>query len=229
MDRSLYRYILKLSGKQQLWLLVLVLLSMPIVYVTLELPKLIVNRAIGGEGIPANLFGYQMDQIKYLVVLCVAFLCAVTFAGLVKYFINVKRGVVGEQVLRQFRATLYEQVLRFPLPTFKKVSQGEIIPMITAETEPLGEFIGESYSLPIQQGGLLFTYLIFIFLQNIWMGLAAVSLYPFQMWIIPRLQMAVNQLAKKRVRKMREISAEVGETVSGICLLYTSPSPRDRG
>jgi ABC-type bacteriocin/lantibiotic exporter with double-glycine peptidase domain len=226
MDRSLYRYILKLSARKQLLLLALVLLSMPIVYITLELPKLIVNQAIGGEGVPDTLFGYQMDQIRYLIVLCVAFLTAVTVAGLVKYVINVVRGVIGEQVLRQFRATLYEHVLRFPLPMFKRVSQGEIIPMITAETEPLGEFIGESYSLPIQQGGLLLTYLVFIFMQNFWMGLAAVSLYPFQMWIIPRLQMAVNRLAKKRVRKMREISAEVGETVSGIGEIHGNDTSR---
>ena len=189
MDRSLYRYILKLSSRQQLLLLGLVLFSMPIVYITLELPKLIVNRAIGGDAVPATLLGYPMDQIKYLVVLCLGFLLAVTIAGLLKYIINVVRGVIGEQVLRQFRATLYEHVLRFPVPMFKRVSQGEIIPMITAETEPLGEFIGDSFSLPIQQGGLLLTYLVFIFLQNFWMGLAAVSLYPFQMWIIPRLQM----------------------------------------
>lgn len=226
MDRSLYRYILKLSSRQQVILLALVLLSMPIVYITLELPKLIVNQAIGGEGVPDTLLGYPMDQIRYLVVLCVGFLSAVTIAGLLKYVINVLRGVIGEQVLRQFRATLYEQVLRFPLPTFKRMSQGEIIPMITAETEPLGEFIGESYSLPIQQGGLLLTYLIFIFMQNFWMGLAAVSLYPFQMWIIPRLQMAVNQLAKQRVRKMREISAEVGETVSGIGEIHGNDTSR---
>jgi len=224
MDRSLYRYILRLSSRQQLLLLALVLLSMPIVYITLELPKLIVNQAIGGEGVPDTLFGYPMDQIKYLVVLCVAFLSVVTIAGLLKYVINVIRGVIGERVLRQFRATLYEQVLRFPLPMFKRVSQGEIIPMITAETEPLGEFIGESYSLPIQQGGLLLTYLIFIFLQNVWMGLAAVSLYPFQMWIIPRLQRAVNKLAKQRVRKMREIS--VGETVSGISEIHGNDTSR---
>ena len=226
MDRSLYRYILKLSSRQQLLLLGLVLFSMPIVYITLELPKLIVNRAIGGDAVPATLLGYPMDQIKYLVVLCLGFLLAVTIAGLLKYIINVVRGVIGEQVLRQFRATLYEHVLRFPVPMFKRVSQGEIIPMITAETEPLGEFIGDSFSLPIQQGGLLLTYLVFIFLQNFWMGLAAVSLYPFQMWIIPRLQMVVNRLAKLRVRKMREISAEVGETVSGIGEIHGNDTSR---
>ncbi len=226
MDRSLYRYIYKRSAKQQLVLLVLVLLSMPIVYILLEIPKLIINQAIGGEDVPESLFGYPMDQIKYLIVLCVAFLIMVTVAGLLKYFINVMRGVIGERVLLHFRSTLYEQVLRFPLPMFKRMSQGEIIPMITSETEPLGGFIAESYSLPIQQTGLLFTYLIFIFTQNFWMGLASVSLYPLQILIIPRLQRVVNELAKKRVRKMREISAEVGETVSGIMEIHGNDTSR---
>ena len=226
MDKSLYRYILKLSAVQQLLLLLLVLLSMPVVYITLELPKLIINQAIGGEDVPDALFGFPMNQINYLVVLCLAFLFAVIVAGLLKYAINVVQGVIGEQILRKFRASLYEQVLRFPLPMFKRVSQGEIIPMITAETEPLGGFIGVSFSLPIQQCGLLLTYLVFIFLQNFWMGLAAVSLYPFQMWIIPRLQMVVNKLAKLRVRKMREISAEVGETISGIGEIHGNDTSR---
>lgn len=226
MDRSLYRYILKHSAKRQLVLLALVLVSMPIIYLSLELPKLIVNRAIEGQDIPEMILGVEMDQIRYLFVLCLAFLAAVMVTGLVKYVINVVRGVLGEQVLRHFRASLYQQVLRFPLPSFKRVSQGEIIPMITSETEPLGEFIGDSFSLPIQQCGLLLTYLIFIFIQNVWMGLAAISLYPFQMWFIPRLQKAVNLLAKQRVRKMRELAGEVGETVAGIGEIHGNDTSR---
>lgn len=226
MDRSLYRYIFVNSKNSQILLLALILLMMPVVYITLELPKMIVNQAIEGEEIPEALFGYEMDQIRYLFVLCVCFLLTVVVSGLLKYKINVIRGTLGEKVLRGFRYTLYEQVLRFPLPRFKHVSQGEIIPMITAETEPLGEFIGESYSLPIQQGGLLITYLIFIFLQNFWLGLAAISLYPFQLWLIPRLQRSVNVLAKQRVRKMREVAGEVGETVSGITDIHGNDTSR---
>jgi hypothetical protein len=51
------------------------------------------------------------------------------------------------------------------------VSQGELILMITAETEPLAEFIGESYTLPLFQGGMLITYIIFIFQQDPYLGL----------------------------------------------------------
>ncbi len=226
MDRSLYRYIFTHSKRSQIILLILILVMMPVVYITLELPKLIVNQAIEGEEVPESLFGIELDQIRYLFILCIGFLLSVVVSGLLKFRINVIRGSLGERVLRGFRYTLYEQVLRFPLPRFKHVSQGEIIPMITAETEPLGEFIGESFSLPIQQGGLLITYLIFIFLQNFWLGLAAISLYPFQLWLIPRLQRSVNVLAKQRVRKMREVAGEVGETVSGITDIHSNDTSR---
>ena len=107
MDRSLYRYILKLSAVQQCLLLLLVLLSMPVVYITLELPKLIINQAIGGEDVPEVLFSFPMNQIDYLVVLCLAFLLAVIVAGLLKYAINVVQGVIGEQILRKLRTFTY--------------------------------------------------------------------------------------------------------------------------
>ena len=48
------------------------------------------------------------------------------------------------------------------------------------------------------------------------LGAAAVSLYPFQGWLIPRLQRKVNQLGKQRVRAMRQISDRIGESVSGM-------------
>ena len=133
MDRSLYRYIFTHSKRSQIILLILILVMMPVVYITLELPKLIVNQAIEGEEVPESLFGIELDQIRYLFILCLGFLLSVVVSGLLKFRINVIRGSLGEKVLRGFRYTLYEQVLRFPLPRFKHVSQGEIIPMITAK------------------------------------------------------------------------------------------------
>jgi len=105
--------------------------------------------------------------------------------------------------------------LRFPLPQFKTTSAGEIIPMIVAETEPVGGFIGESISLPIFQGGLLLTYMLFIFNQDVWLGLAAIALYPPQMYLIPRLQRKINLLGKARVQTARQLSDRIGDTVAG--------------
>ncbi|MEM7564138.1 MAG: ABC transporter transmembrane domain-containing protein, partial [Pseudomonadota bacterium] len=191
MEPSLYRYILNHSKKEQIWLILLSLASLPLVYVTLELPKRIINLLEEGIDIPSGIFNFEFDRLSYLLLLSFAFLLAVLFSGGLKYLLNVQRGALGERLLRRFRFDLYQSILRFPVPHFKRVSQGELIPMITAETEPLGEFIGESFTLPVFQGGILFTYLFFIFQQDLFLGLAAISLYPFQLYVIPKLQKRV--------------------------------------
>ena len=217
MEPSLYRYIWQHSSKSQIFLIFLSVASLPLVYITLELPKQIINLLEGtGADIPSSLFGYDLDRLSYLMLLSFSFLLVVLCSGGLKYVLNVFRGSLGEHVLRRFRYELYERVLRFPVPHFKRVSQGEIIPMITAETEPLGEFIGESFTLPVFQGGILATYLFFIFQQDVFLGLAAIALYPFQLYVIPKLQRRVNELSKQRVATARDLSGRIGETISGI-------------
>ena len=48
MERSLFRFILRFSLRQQLFIIFMTVLSFPVTYVTLELPKRIVNEALIG-------------------------------------------------------------------------------------------------------------------------------------------------------------------------------------
>jgi ABC-type multidrug transport system fused ATPase/permease subunit len=166
--------------------------------------------------LPDDILGFEFDRLDFLMILSSAFLLTVLMSGGLKYLLNVYRGALGERLLRRFRYELFTRILRFPMPHFKRVSSGELIPMITAETEPLGEFIGESFTLPVFQGGTLLTYLFFIFQQDFYLGLAAIALYPFQLYVIPQLQKRVNELSKERVSTARNLSGRIGETVSGI-------------
>jgi len=50
MERNLLKYIWMHSRKDQLWMLVIILLSMPTYFLSLELPKRIVNNPIQGSG-----------------------------------------------------------------------------------------------------------------------------------------------------------------------------------
>lgn len=220
METSIYRYILQYTKRDQVLLLILSILSLPFVYITLEVPKQIINEALNNEAESYTIASMELGQIQFLLVLCFIYLGLVVLNGGFKYIINVYRGAVGERLLRRLRYDLYSRILRFPLPHFKKTSQGELIPMIVAETEPLGEFIGESFTLPVLQGGMLITYLSFIFIQDPVLGLAAVSMYPLQMYVIPKLQTKVNQLAKVRVTTVRKFSDRIGETVSGITEIH---------
>ncbi len=216
MDSSIFRFILRHSARQQVALAAMTLASFPFLYASLDLPKRIINEAIAGKGVPEAVLGVHLDQITYLFVLCGLFLGLVLINGWFKYAINTYKGRLGERMLRRLRFDLYLRVLRFPLPRFRRMSAGEIIPMITAEVEPLGGFIGDAIAIPVFQGGTLLVYLAFIFIQDPVLGAAAVALYPFQGWLIPRLQRKVNQLGKLRVRAMRGVADRVGETVAGI-------------
>ncbi len=215
MEPSLFKYILTHSKKDQILLVLISLASLPLVYVTLELPKKIINLLEGSE-VPETIFGYDLGRLDFLIVLSFAFLLVVLCSGALKYLLNVYRGSLGEHLLRRLRFELYQRILRFPMPHFKRVSSGELIPMITAETEPLGEFIGESFALPVFQGGTLLTYLFFIFQQDVFLGMAAIALYPFQLIVIPKLQKRVNALTKERVAVARNLAGRIGETISGI-------------
>ncbi|SVC15103.1 uncharacterized protein METZ01_LOCUS267957, partial [marine metagenome] len=70
MERSIYKYILKHTLRGQLFLLLLSGISMPLVYVGLMVPKEIINKANGGQDIPDAIFGFEVDQVSYLLVLC---------------------------------------------------------------------------------------------------------------------------------------------------------------
>lgn len=221
MHSSLYGFILKHSKAGQIKLIILSLLILPIIYITLELPKMIIN-VLNGNSMVDEVLGYAVNQTGYLMILSGAFLLSVLVSGAIKYFLNVYRGILGEKLLRRLRFELFERVLRFPLPHFKRVSSGEIVPMITAETEPLAEFIGESYTLPVFQGGMLITYVIFIFQQDIFLGFASISLYPIQLYLIPKLQSKVNELSKERVKLARNLSGRIGQSVSGIVEVHAN-------
>lgn len=216
MERTFFRYIFRYSLRQQVLLLLFTCASFPFLYGSLELPKLIVNEAIGGTGFPKEVFGTQFDQVAYLLLLCGAFLALVAIRFGFRYYVNVFKGQLGERMLRRLRYQLFSRTLRFPLPHFRKASQGEIIAMITAEVEPLGGFIGDALALPAFEGGTLLTILAFMFMQDWILGLAAISLFPVQVYVIPKLQAQVNELAKQRVRAVRKLSERIGEVVSGI-------------
>jgi len=216
METSIYRYILKHSLRGQILLILLTASTLPIVYVALEIPKIIVNEALVTDAPPAPLLGFELDRVSYLLALSFAFLGLIVLNGGLKYILNVYQGVLGERMLRRLRYELYSRMQRFPLPHFKRVSQGEIIPMIIAETEPLGAFIGESFAVPALQGGIVLTYMFFIFNQDVFLGLAAIALYPFQLYLVPKLQRRINQLSRERVQTVRRLSDRVGEGVSGI-------------
>jgi len=221
LDRSIYRYVIRFSIKDTLAICGLVAAAQLFYYVTLDLPKNIMNQGIQGKGIqfpadPGGLGWFRLDQIPYLMSLCALFFVAILINGGLKQYVNSLKGKLGERLLRRLRFQLMARILRFPVPHFRKTSSGELIPMLTAEVEQIGGFMGDAFVQPLMQAGMLLTIAIFLFVQNPLMGFAAVSLFPLQAYIVPKLQKRVKALGKERVKAVRKISERIGETVGGI-------------
>jgi ABC-type multidrug transport system fused ATPase/permease subunit len=193
----------------------------PMLFLTLELPKRIINDAIGAQSSTVEFFGVSMGQVTFLGVLCIAFLLSVALHGLLKMRINTMKGLLSERMLRRLRYLLIHRILRFPPPYFERVSQGELVSMVTAECEPMGGLMGDAISQPVLQAGQMITILAFLFLQSFWFGLAAISLIPLQAWLIPRMQRKINLLNKTRIKEVRALAAEIGETAAGASALRT--------
>ncbi|MDH3737788.1 MAG: ABC transporter ATP-binding protein/permease [Alphaproteobacteria bacterium] len=229
MDRSMYRFVLQHSGRQQLYILIFVVISWPVGFMLFDVPKQIINRALGGEGPPFSasvlgLFDFVFDgsQTMFLVILCVFFLFLVFVNNGLKFHINTSKGRTAERLLRRLRYSLFSRVLRFPISHFKRTSQGEVISMITAESEPIGAFFVGAVVDPVFLSGQLIVAIGFIIVQDPLLGVAAAALYPIQIYVVPRLQKKVSALGKARLREIRRLSDHVGETVNGIVDIHVN-------
>ncbi|MDW6025605.1 ABC transporter transmembrane domain-containing protein [Mesorhizobium sp. BAC0120] len=241
MEYSLARYIWKNTWRQQVWILVIVFVSMIPYFLSFDLPKQIVNGPIQGNGFEqpgatrtfmkiafdVPLFGHvklfngvQLDRTTMLFALSFVFLGLVVINGLFKFYINTYKGRLGERMLRRIRFELVDRVLRFPPGVFKRVKAAEVATMVKDEVEPLGGFIGDAFVQPALLGGQALTALVFIVLQNFWLGAIAVAIVAVQAVIIPRMRKRLIRLGRERQLTARELSGRVGEIVDGIGTIH---------
>jgi putative ABC transport system ATP-binding protein len=240
--QTLYQYIWQHSRRDQLVILVIALLAQPFYFLTLTLPKLIINGPIQGQGfetpdatqsflqmtihVPTvlqdwlgsawSLFeGIPMERLPYLFALSFSFLVLVGFNGFLKFLVNTMKGRLGERLLRRLRFELIDRVLRFPPSHVRRVKQSEIASMVKDEVEPLGGFTGDAIVWPVFLAGQALTAMIFIVSQNFWLGVVSGGIVVIQAIIIPRLRKPILKLGKMRQLQARELAGRVGEIVDG--------------
>lgn len=233
--QTLYRYIWQHSRRDQLVILAIALAAQPFYFITLSLPKAIVNGPIQGKGFETPdathsflhvafdwfgreivLFqGFTLERVPYLFALSLVFLALVGFNGYLKFLVNTLKGRLGERLLRRLRYELIDRVLRFPSSHLRKTKQSEIASMVKDEIEPLGGFSGDAIVWPVFLAGQAMTALIFIVVQSFWLGVVCGVVVFGQAIIIPRLRRPILQLGKLRQLQARELAGRVGELVDG--------------
>lgn len=236
---GLFSYIWRNSRREQAVILVVVVLSFPFYYLSLDLPKYIVTdalqgRAFAGGADTARLFhialnlpdwlggprtffeGVQLHRLPYLFTLSGLFLLLVLINGVFKYIINMRKGALGERLLQRLRFDLFSVLLSFRPEAMQRLKPSEAATIIKDEVEPIGGFVGDAFVLPAFLGGQALTALAFIFVQNVALGFIVVFMVGVQGLVIPRLRREQVRLGKQRQIASRAFAGKVGEVVETI-------------
>jgi putative ABC transport system ATP-binding protein len=240
LERNLFAFILRHSKRDQLLIVPLVFASMAVYYLSLDLPKMIINEPIQGKRFPdpdstaqflriafklpeflggqtVRVFdGFPLEQLPYLFALTLTFLGLIVLNGFIRFQINTMKGWMGERMLRRLRYALFDQLLRFPLQRFRRVKSAEMSSMIKDEVEPLGGFIGEAFITPLALAGEALTALFFILYQHLALGLIAFGMVTVQAVVIPKMRRRLIALAKQRQLTARQLAGRIAESVDGI-------------
>lgn len=237
MESNLFRYIWQKSRGEQIVVLLIILVSIPFNWASFDVPKRIVNDAIQGGAfknghttatlmdltlhLPAwlggasfHLFGgIQVGQLGLLIGLSSYFLLLVLINGGFKYVINVRKGILGERMLRRMRYDLFSQLMRFRPEEMRAVKPAEIASMIKDEVEPIGGFVGDAFIQPIFLLSQALTALVFIMAQSFWLGSIALLIVLAQAIIIPLLRREQLRLGRERQIASRQLAGRIGEIV----------------
>lgn len=244
MDPNLFRYIWTHSRRDQIFVLILIACSLPFYWLSLEVPKRIVNEALQGEAFvngveKAKLFSFSIplpdflggtlvvsegllfDQISYLLALSFLFLFYVLTNGAFKYAINILKGMLAERMMRRLRFELFATMMRFRPEDIRGVKPAEAASMIKDEVEPIGGFIGDAFIQPAFLSTQALTAVIFILTQSFWLGMVAVTVVLVQAFVIPYLRREQLRLGRLRQIASRRLAGRIGEMIDGSRTIQT--------
>jgi ABC-type bacteriocin/lantibiotic exporter with double-glycine peptidase domain len=201
--QDLYRYVWKVSGRGQVILSALSIGVFLLELVPLELQRRIVNGAVDQQG------------LHFIVMLCLIYAAVALVHGSLKLVLNVYRSSVSEAANQRLRMRISPAANADSANPGRAGDKGAQISIVVSEVEAVGTFVGSSVCDPVLNGGMLlsvFGYMLFI---QPWMALVALLIFCPQLLFLPFLQKAINRRTKRRIERMRALSAHIVDEGSG--------------
>jgi len=205
-QKNFYKFLLGIRPNLQAAAVLLALLSIPLTYAILHIPKIVIDDGIKGEGFPREILGVTIHQLSFLVAICLAFLLLNTLSGSLKLKLNTLVGYISETGLRDLRMAVLKLLRRRGRQTIPSSQKVEIV---IPEMEAFGGFIGDCLSIPVAQLSIMGTIVFFMFEQNVLLGAASIAIIPIQSTIVRILQRRVIRIRKTRINLVRRFSATI--------------------
>ena len=197
--RELYRAVWRVSGREQVFLVVLALLVAGLASVPLRFQQLAINGLV------------EDPDLRALAWSCAGFVCAILLSAALKFVLGLRLSLVGERGVRLIRERLYtnlvDDVARDPAAAAQR---GRILAMLNAEAELVGSFAGAAVASPLLQVGTLASVIAFIAASQPLLGLLALVVVLPQAGIVVALQHRINERVRSRVQSLRDVSDRIG-------------------
>ncbi len=196
---SLFGLAWRVSAGDQIWLCVLAVMVALLDTAPIEVQRRMVNHAIKESG------------LRSIVMLALTYAGIVLVQGMTKMLSNIYRSWVSEHAVRSLRSYINAtEPAQGEAPQHVDAGhQGTQISMIVAESEPIGAFMGESFSEPLLQGGVMVSVVGYLIYLQPFIALVLLAVYLPQAVFVPLMQRAINRRAQARIATLREASAGV--------------------
>jgi ABC-type multidrug transport system fused ATPase/permease subunit len=190
---SLFAFAWRESRRHQPWLSLLAAVIFPPTMVPLELQRRIIDRAIGDP------------NLELLFWLGAIYLGTVVVHGGLKYLLRIYRAFVSECATLHLRRAVRDRG--------GQDDQGKTVSIVASEVERVGGFVGEAFSEPILQGGILVAVLGYMLVVEPTIALVSLSFFLPQMLLVPLIERVVNRRAARKIRLVRELGEQIVNAV----------------
>lgn len=190
--RTLYRYVWRISRPQQIGLIVLTVVLLPLTMIPLELQRRLVDDAI------------LKSDVHLLLVLSGLYLLVALLTVALKFARSVYEGRVSESVIRSLRRRLARHDFTIGA-TEGGGNHGSVVSMVASEAEQIGAFVGESISFPLLQAGSLVAVMGYMLVVEPLIALFAFSLFLPSLLLTPWIQRRLNDLVERRTVLLRDL------------------------
>lgn len=197
MIMDLYRYVWRISRRDQVILSALSIVLFLLEMAPLELQRRIVNESVEGQA------------FAVIGLLCLLYVAAAIVQGGLKLMLNVYRGSVGETAALRLRQEPGLIAIARSERGDEPAAEGVAISIIVSEVDAVGGFVGASFSEPVLNGGILLSVFGYMLFMQPWMALVAFLLFLPQAVFIPILQEAINRRTKLRIETLRALSIDI--------------------
>lgn len=133
------------------------------------------------------------------------YLGTVLLQGGLKYLLRVYRALVSERATLHLRRAAHGQN--------RHDEQGETVSIVASEVERVGGLVGEAFSEPILQGGILVVVLGYMLVVEPTIALVSLCFFVPQILLVPLIQRFINRRALRKVELVRELGGQIVASV----------------